>query len=117
MGDIPENVEIPSFFCLLIDGISRRYPVYQSSVTGDYLYLYDWGKGLGMNWFISTKVRIVVSLLWFFFFVEKQKQIIYEDQVTDNNRGIESPDLEKVDDRCPEKVMSIFDEGEYCFLF
>ena len=36
--------------------------------------------------------------------------------MTDNNRGIESPDLEKVDDRCPEKVMSIFDEGEYCFL-
>ena len=32
--------------------------------------------------------------------------------MTDNNRGIESPDLEKVDDRCPEKVMSIFDEGE-----
>ena len=25
-------------------------------------------------------------------------------QVNDNNRGIESPDLEKVDDRCPEKV-------------
>ena len=36
--------------------------------------------------------------------------------MTDNNRGIESPDLEKVDDRCPEKVMSIFDEGEYCFV-
>ena len=36
--------------------------------------------------------------------------------MTDNNRGIESPDLEKVDDRCPEKVMSIFDEDEYCFL-
>ena len=70
-----------------------------------------------MNWFISTKVRIVFSFLRFYSFVEKQKQIIYEDQVTDNNRGIESPDLEKVDDRCPEKVMSIFDEGEYCFLF
>lgn len=43
---------------------------------------------------------------------------IYEDQVTDNNRGIESPDLEKVDDRCPEKVitLSILNEGEYCFL-
>ena len=41
-----------------------------------------------------------------------------EDQVTDNNRGIESPDLEKVDDRCPEKViiLSILNEGEYCFL-
>ena len=71
-----------------------------------------------MNWFISTKVRIVFIFLWFYFFVEKQKQIIYGDQVTDNNRGIESPDLEKVDDRCPEKVitLSILNEGEYWFL-
>ena len=72
-----------------------------------------------MNWFISTKVKIVVRVFeWFYFFVEKQKQIIYKYQVTDNNRGIESPDLEKVDDRCPEKViiLSILNEGEYCFL-
>ena len=53
--------------------------------------------------------------LVFFFFVKNLKEINYEDQVTDNNRGIESPDLEKVDDRCPEKVMSIFDDGEYSF--
>ena len=68
-----------------------------------------------MNWFISTKVRIVVRFFCDFTYLSGKK-IIYEDQVTDNNRGIESPDLEKVDDRCPEKVMSIFDEGEYCFL-
>ena len=33
-----------------------RYPVYRSTTTGDFLYLYDWGKGLGMNWFISLEV-------------------------------------------------------------
>ena len=70
-----------------------------------------------MNWFISTKVRIVVSFFCDFTYLS-EKKIIYEVQVTDNNRGIESPDLEKVDDRCPEKViiLSILNEGEYCFL-
>ena len=33
-----------------------RDPVYRSTTTGDFLYLYDWGKGLGMNWFISLEV-------------------------------------------------------------
>ena len=70
-----ENSEMPSFFCLLIDGISRRYPVYQSSVTGDYLYLYDWGKGLGMNWFISTKVKIVVVFCDFTSLTENRNKL------------------------------------------
>ena len=39
------------------------------------------------------------------------------DQVTDNNRGIESPDLEKVEDRCPEKVLFFLFFGNLFVFF
>ena len=85
--------QFPSnLFCEISLGCSGRYPVYRSTTTGDFLYLYDWGKGLGMNWFISLEVS------------KPNTSADCHHQVNDNNRGIESPDLEKVDDRCPEKV-------------
>ena len=53
----------PPIFCELALGCSGRYPVYRSTTTGDFLYLYDWGKGLGMNWFISLEVSKPNSIL------------------------------------------------------
>jgi hypothetical protein len=57
----------------------NKYPVYRSNETGEVLYLYDWGVGEGINWFISS-------------------------EVASTQRGVESPNLERVSDRCPEKV-------------
>ena len=56
----------------------NSYPVYTNQ-QGQSLYLWDWGRGQGINWFISG-------------------------DPTSNNRGIESPDLERKVSRCPEKV-------------
>ena len=89
----------PPIFCEISLGYSGRYPVYRSTTTGDFLYLYDWGKGLGMNWFISLEVSKPNSILLHLLTATTTPY-----QVNDNNRGIESPDLEKVEDRCPEKV-------------
>ena len=54
------------------------YPVYESD-NGHYLYLWDWGQGDGINWFIS-------------------------DNVTSTYRGVESPDMEFKHDKCPENI-------------
>ena len=56
----------------------NTYPVYTSH-QGQALYLWDWGRGQGINWLISG-------------------------DPTSNNRGVESPDLEKKISRCPEKI-------------
>lgn len=56
----------------------NKYPVYTSK-AGEKLYLWDWGKGLGINWFSGSDVQ-------------------------SSNRGIESTDMEKKDDKCPEKI-------------
>ena len=56
----------------------NSYPVYTSQ-EGQALYLWDWGRGQGINWFISG-------------------------DPTSNNRGVESPDLERKISRCPEKI-------------
>ena len=56
----------------------NKYPVYTSN-AGEKLYLWDWGKGLGINWFVGSDVQ-------------------------SSNRGIESTDMEKKDDKCPEKI-------------
>ena len=58
------------------------YPVY--SAQGDqetrlHTYLWDWGVGQGLNWLMS-------------------------DNLTSNYRGVESPDLEFVEDKCPERI-------------
>ena len=59
------------------------YPVYTGRSSYHlgpaYLYLWDWGLGQGLNWFLS-------------------------DNVTSDYRGVESPDLEFVQERCPEQV-------------
>ena len=59
------------------------YPVYTGQskhhLGPAYLYLWDWGLGQGVNWFLS-------------------------DNVTSDYRGVESPDLEFVQERCPEQV-------------
>ena len=55
------------------------YPVYKARDEDHVLYLWDWGKGLGINWFIGGDVQ-------------------------STSRGIESPDMEKKDDKCPEKI-------------
>ena len=56
----------------------NSYPVYTSQ-QGEALYLWDWGRGRGSNWFISG-------------------------DPTSNHRGVESPDLERKVSRCPEKI-------------
>ena len=56
----------------------NSYPVYTAD-NGESLYLWDWGVGQGMNWFMS-------------------------DNVSSNMRGVESPDLEFKDNKCPELV-------------
>ena len=56
----------------------NTYPVYTNH-RGQSLYLWDWGRGQGINWFISA-------------------------DPTSNNRGVESPDLERKISRCPEKI-------------
>ena len=56
----------------------NSYPVY-SGPHGSSLYLYDWGAGQGVNWFLGG-------------------------QPGGRDRGVESPDLEEVEDRCPERV-------------
>ena len=99
-----------NFLPILALGPSVRYPVYRSTTTGDFLYLYDWGKGLGMNWFISLEVSKPKQFSIRYMCCIKTTPLstmttkTHNHQVNDNNRGIESPDLEKVDDRCPEKV-------------
>ena len=57
----------------------NQWPVYFNDHTQQWLYLWDWGPGSGVNWFISNNV-------------------------TSNFRGIESPDLEFTEDKCPEQV-------------
>ena len=54
------------------------YPVY-SGPGGSTIYLHDWGVNQGVNWFLG-------------------------DQAGGRDRGVESPDLEEVADRCPERV-------------
>ena len=56
----------------------NSYPVYTSS-QGESLYLWDWGRGQGMNWFVGG-------------------------EPTTNSRGLESPDIERKDDKCPERI-------------
>ena len=55
----------------------NTYPVYTNQ-QGEFLYLWDWGRGQGINWFISETIS--------------------------NNRGVESPDIERKVDKCPEKI-------------
>ena len=59
----------------------NQWPVYtnDNDLTKQWLYLWDWGPGSGVNWFIS-------------------------DNVPSNFRGIESPDLEFTENNCPEQV-------------
>ena len=56
----------------------NSYPAYTNS-QGQWLYLWDWGRGQGINWFISG-------------------------DPTSNSRGVESPDMERKISRCPEKI-------------
>lgn len=56
------------------------YPVYSSAPeAGLHTFLWDWGVGEGLNWFIG-------------------------DNLTSNFRGVESPDMEFVENKCPEKI-------------
>lgn len=57
----------------------NRYPVYSAPEVGLHIYLWDWGVGEGLNWFIG-------------------------DNLTSNYRGVESPDMEFVENKCPEKI-------------
>ena len=56
----------------------NQYPVYKGD-NEEYFYLWDWGQGDGMNWFIS-------------------------DNVASDSRGVESPDMEFKQDKCPENI-------------
>ena len=64
------------------DTVSRptmnRYPVYTNH-QGEALYLWDWGRGEGMNWFLGG-------------------------DPTSASRGVESPDIERKEDKCPETI-------------
>ena len=54
-------------------------PVYSALEANLYIYLWDWGVGEGVNWFIG-------------------------DNLSSNYRGVESPDMEFVENKCPEKI-------------